>query len=488
MKLNSPLPQTLPKECQKAAKILSSFVDGRSNGLDSIIPHSVLENAKGFAIFTVFKAGFLFSARAGTGIVIAKLPNGSWSAPSAIGSAGLGVGGQLGAEMTDFLVVLNSAAKSFMAAGSLTLGGNLSVAVGPLGRNGEAIGSLNTSGKVAAMYSYSKTRGLFGGVSIEGSVIVERQDANALAYNQDVTVKMLLSGAVPCPDWAEPLVKILESCTSRPGTRSWIDDRAEGQVPYVFGGTNGTSSVGPKTPRFSSFLGKKKKDYDFPPQHWGARTGSGSYFSNDLDDRSPTRWEDIDGPSPRSPRFDDEYEAGLSSVQQTNHRSSHSVGASTSTLHTPVDSYNPASPFNSLPPFRAVHSSLSDKTVLHSRSMSTPKLEYHTEQRSSLAGYTNPFSSTPPPEDDLEHFHDIVESSPPRFKTQPELSKPLSPLEGVARAIALYEFKAVEVGDLSFSRGDVIIVTRKSDSTDDWWKGKLNGKEGIFPANFVEIV
>jgi lipid-binding SYLF domain-containing protein len=66
-----------------------------------------------------------------------------------------------------------------MSAGSLTLGGNLSIALGPLGRNGEALGSVSTSGKVAAMYSYSKTRGLFGGVSLEGSVIVERQ---GLAY------------------------------------------------------------------------------------------------------------------------------------------------------------------------------------------------------------------------------------------------------------------------------------------------------------------
>ena len=85
----------------------------------------MLENARGFAIFTVFKAGFLFSARAGSGVVIARLPDGSkhhlscpskpltdcqpaWSSPSAIGTAGLGVGTQAGAEMTDFLVVLNS--------------------------------------------------------------------------------------------------------------------------------------------------------------------------------------------------------------------------------------------------------------------------------------------------------------------------------------------------------------------------------------------
>lgn len=92
-----------------------------------MVPRSVLDNAKGFAIFTVFKAGFLFSARAGSGIVIAKLYDGSkydcavrvlsplhaklfaaWSAPSAIGTAGVGFGGQAGAEMTDFLIVLNS--------------------------------------------------------------------------------------------------------------------------------------------------------------------------------------------------------------------------------------------------------------------------------------------------------------------------------------------------------------------------------------------
>jgi len=348
-----------------------------------------------------------------------------------------------------------------MSAGSLTLGGNLSVAVGPLGRNGEAIGSLNSSGKVAAMYSYSKTRGLFGGVSIEGSVIMERQDANALAYNQDVTAKMLLSGAVPCPDWAEPLVNILEASVSRPGVRNWVDDRAEGDMAYAFGGASGTGTSGSKSQRFP-FLGKKKKNSDFPPQHWGTHINSGSYFSDDFDDNRPALWEGTDGPSHRSSGFDDEFD----SVQQTKHRSSRSVGASTNIPHTPVDPYDPASPFNSLPPFCSAQSTLSDKTTSHLRTMSTPNPWYSTN-RDNLSGYTNPFSSTPPPEDDPEYNQNDIRSSPPHFKTKPELSNPLSPLEGVARAIALYDFKAVEAGDLSFSKGDVIIVTRKSDSTDD---------------------
>ncbi|KAG2109626.1 uncharacterized protein F5147DRAFT_691601 [Suillus discolor] len=479
MKFNTPLPQTLPKECTKAAKIFSSFVDNKNNGLDGVIPRSVLENAKGFAIFTVFKAGFLFSARAGTGIVIAKLDDGSWSAPSAIGSGGIGVGGQLGAEMTDFLIILNStsAVRSFMSAGNLTLGGNMSVAVGPLGRNGEAIGSVNSSGKVAAMYSYSKTRGLFGGVSIEGSVIVERQDANTLAYKQDVSAKMLLSGAVPCPEWASPLVKTLESCTGLPGTRKWVDEGAREQSGYAFASPKSEGS----TP---SFLSRKKKGVDFPPEHWGKRSESGSYFTNggaDVD-VGPTPWDD------RAPQsgsdFHTKFESNPAPPSQSHHRSFNSVSA----LPGVKDQYDPASPFNSLPPFSSAHSGLSDNNGAHSRSMSIPSAKQSSNQHS-FAAYADPFASSSPPGDNF--FESDSRSSyraPPYIKTKAELASSLALGEGVSRAIALYDFNAVEAGDLSFSKGDVILVTKKSDSTDDWWTGKIGGKEGIFPANFVETV
>lgn len=229
MGFNSPIPVKLQDECRKASKIIRSFVDSGNNGLDKVVPRSVLERAYGFAVFTVVKAGFLFSARGGSGIVIAKLDDGSWSAPSAIGTAGFGFGGQMGAEVTDFLIVLNSrtAVSTFMAAGSMTLGGNLSVAVGPLGRNAEGSGTLNSKGKTAALYSYSKTKGLFGGMSIEGSVILERQDANRQAYGQDITAKQLLSGMVEPPSWAGELVEVLQTRIGMPGGRTWIDDHPD---------------------------------------------------------------------------------------------------------------------------------------------------------------------------------------------------------------------------------------------------------------------
>ncbi|KAG2160135.1 uncharacterized protein EDB93DRAFT_1113566 [Suillus bovinus] len=477
MKFNTPLPQTLPKECTKAAKIFSSFVDNKNNGLDGVIPRGVLENAKGFAIFTVFKAGFLFSARAGTGIVIAKLDDGSWSAPSAIGSAGVGVGGQLGAEMTDFLIILNSTSRSFMSAGNLTLGGNMSVAVGPLGRNGEAIGSLNSSGKVAAMYSYSKTRGLFGGVSIEGSVIVERHDANTLAYKQDVTAKMLLSGAVPCPEWASPLVKTLESCTGLPGTRKWVDEGSREQSGYAFASPKSEGS----TP---SFLSRKKKGVDFPPEHWGKRSGSRSYFTSggsDVDVGS-TPWDD------RAPQsgldFNTKFESDPAPPSQSYHRSFNSVSAPPGVK----ERYDPASPFNSLPPFSSAHSGLSDNSGSHSRSTSVPFVK-QSSNRHSFADYTNPFASSSPPDDNFfESDNHTSYRAAPFIKTKAELASSVAPGEGISRAIALYDFNAVEAGDLSFSKGDVIIITKKSDSTDDWWTGKVGAKEGIFPANFVETV
>jgi len=64
----------------------------------------------------------------------------------------------------------------------------------------------------------------------------------------------------------------------------------------------------------------------------------------------------------------------------------------------------------------------------------------------------------------------------------------LPPGQGVARAIALFDFNAVEPGDLSFSKGQVITVTEKSSTSDTWWKGTIEGRVGIFPANFVEVV
>ena len=134
------------------------------------------------------------------------------SAPTAIATAGGGFGGQIGFELTDFVFVLNdaSAVKTFAQVGSLTLGGNVSIAAGPVGRNAEAAGAASLK-SVSGIFAYSKTKGLFAGVSLEGSVIIERKDANEKMYGRKLTARELLGGNVPVPPQAEPLMRVLNS-------------------------------------------------------------------------------------------------------------------------------------------------------------------------------------------------------------------------------------------------------------------------------------
>ncbi|CAG2252362.1 SH3YL1 [Mytilus edulis] len=207
--VNTPIPHSLKSEAKKAAKILNDFsVPSAKAGPDKLIPSGVLLKAKGLAILTVVRAGFLVTARAGSGIVIAKLNDdlvdAEWSAPSALGIAGLGGGFEIGAEVTDFVILLmsRSSVEAFSKGGNLTLGGNLSIAAGPLGRNIEADVAVRSP---AAIYTYSKTKGLFAGISIEGSALIERKDANKKFYGQEIRAYQILSGEVDPPTECLPL-------------------------------------------------------------------------------------------------------------------------------------------------------------------------------------------------------------------------------------------------------------------------------------------
>ncbi|KAK3955052.1 hypothetical protein QBC32DRAFT_60999 [Pseudoneurospora amorphoporcata] len=248
MGINNPLPSSLSSECKKCGKILASFIEPKQAfGPDKVIPPSVLANAKGLAILTVIKAGFLGSARFGSGLVVARLPDGSWSAPTAIATGGAGFGGQIGFELTDFVFILNdaSAVKTFAQAGSLTLGGNVSVAAGPIGRNAEAAGAASLR-SVAGIFSYSKTKGLFAGVSLEGSMIVERKDANAKLYGRPVSAKELLSGAERPPPQAAPLLSILNSRIFAGMSSGSFDDRMYNDQP-VYDNTHDSVVWGNRT-------------------------------------------------------------------------------------------------------------------------------------------------------------------------------------------------------------------------------------------------
>ncbi len=137
------------------------------------IPPEVLRHARGVAIMTVYKAGFGVSGRAGSGVVMARLRKG-WSGPSSIGTGGAGFGFQIGAAETEFMFILNTreAVEAFSHGGNVQFGGDISAAAGPIGRTAEA-----DITPVAAVYAYSRSQGLFAGVSFEGtSHCGERRD------------------------------------------------------------------------------------------------------------------------------------------------------------------------------------------------------------------------------------------------------------------------------------------------------------------------
>jgi len=165
------------------------------------IPSRVLRHARGLAIISVVKAGFIFSGKAGEGVVVARTGNG-WSGPSFIGTGGAGWGPQIGAQVTDFVIVLNNerAVRAFSKGGNVTLGADASVAAGPVGRAAEADVTPR-----AAIYTYSKTKGLFIGASLEGAVIGTRKGANEHYYRRPVSSYDILQGRVAAPAGAANL-------------------------------------------------------------------------------------------------------------------------------------------------------------------------------------------------------------------------------------------------------------------------------------------
>ncbi|XP_076006217.1 SH3 domain-containing YSC84-like protein 1 isoform X2 [Genypterus blacodes] len=227
--MNNPIPSNLKSEAKKAAKILREFTEiSNRTGPDKLIPAHVIARAEGLAIISVIKAGFMITARGGSGIVIARMADRRWSAPSAIGIAGLGGGFEIGVEVSDLVIILNQrrAIEAFTKGGNLTLGGNCTVAVGPLGRNVEADVALRST---AAVFTYCKSRGLFAGVSLEGSYLIERKETNRKFYSQDIRASAILNGDVEPPAACSDLYHILDAFTEA-YTTDWTSKNLRAKV------------------------------------------------------------------------------------------------------------------------------------------------------------------------------------------------------------------------------------------------------------------
>ena len=187
---------------------------------DQSIPEELLAKCQAIAIYpNVLKGGFILGARFGKGVVLAKDSSGKWS-PVAFSTIGGGSWGlQIGGQMTDLIfVVMNERGVQGLLNSKFTLGADASVAAGPVGRNSQAATDLSLR---AGILSYSRSRGLFGGVALDGSVVTQDNNSNALYYGKPVTSKDILMGnAVTVQPSSKELVDALTEYSTLWGKRT----------------------------------------------------------------------------------------------------------------------------------------------------------------------------------------------------------------------------------------------------------------------------
>lgn len=209
-------PTTLDKESDKAARILRSFCKdgfyvedenhlsngvvnaGKPSGKQRVIkkiPTEVIKRAEGLAIFTTMRTGLWVSGAGGSGILVGRKEDGSWSPPSGILLHTAGLGFMVGVDIYDCVVVINTdkALEAFTKIRA-TVGGEISVVAGPVGVGGILETELHK--RQAPVFNYMKSRGFYAGVQIDGTVIIERGDENERFYGQKLSVEEILAGKV----------------------------------------------------------------------------------------------------------------------------------------------------------------------------------------------------------------------------------------------------------------------------------------------------
>jgi lipid-binding SYLF domain-containing protein len=222
-------PTTLDKESDKAARILKSFckdgfyaeeeqsaTDGPTQKQKVLkkIPAQVIKNAKALAIFTTMRTGLWMSGAGGSGILIAKKEDGTWSPPSGIMLHTAGLGFMVGIDIYDCVVVINStqALEAFYKI-RCTLGSEVSVAAGPIGAGG--VLETEVHKRQAPIFTYMKSRGFYAGVQIDGTIVIERTDENERFYGQKIGAKDILNGKVQHPPYE--VKRLLETIKAAQG-------------------------------------------------------------------------------------------------------------------------------------------------------------------------------------------------------------------------------------------------------------------------------
>jgi SH3 domain-containing YSC84-like protein 1 len=182
-----------------------AVLDQVMSAQDHSIPMNILEQATCVGVVPgLIKGAFVFGAQYGQGVVTCRTGHG-WSAPVFIRMAGGSWGLQIGGQSTDLVLIAgNDHCFQDLLKNKFKIGGDAAASAGPIGRNSQA----STDWKMnAELLTYSRSKGLFAGIDLDGTVVSQNREDTELYFGQDHSFQSILKGAVPVPPNAVPFVK-----------------------------------------------------------------------------------------------------------------------------------------------------------------------------------------------------------------------------------------------------------------------------------------
>jgi lipid-binding SYLF domain-containing protein len=197
------------KRIQEAATVFEEINSAPDKG----VPQEILEKAQCIGIVPGMKrAGFVVGGNYGKGVVVCRTERGAgWTGPAVIRVEGGSFGLQIGAGETDVVfIVMNQRGMDKLLTDKFTVGGDAAAMAGPVGRSASA----NTDAMMhAEILSYSRARGVFAGITLNGSTLRPDDKGNRALYGREVTNREILTGKVQAPDAAQPLYAALKKYT-----------------------------------------------------------------------------------------------------------------------------------------------------------------------------------------------------------------------------------------------------------------------------------
>src|ERR1044071_8034421 len=213
---------------QASATVLNEIMAAPDKG----IPSDILSSAKCVAVVpNLLKGGFIVGGAHGRGMATCRMATG-WSAPAPVTTTGGSIGLQIGGQAVDLvMVIMNDRGMQALLTSKFKLGADASVAAGPVGRHTEG----STDWKLRAeVLTYSRARGLFAGITFNGAVIKQDEDATREVYGRMVDFKTILTGSVATPQTAEAFIAAVRQAvgtdTAPPAPRSASTERPTAPV------------------------------------------------------------------------------------------------------------------------------------------------------------------------------------------------------------------------------------------------------------------